>query len=161
MLETVLNFVDPGFICKIYSFSEAVSSPHPTVPHGSRFTFGDSGASRTVVPALGSSIEGMDDTRVELNLLDGSGDNGGQSSSVNAPAQTADNQQIVVVDLSDENSNENKEADQKQPIAGPSGQAEVPQIMITDAENGNDRVSLGQFTEQLSFHVFFSRFRPK
>lgn len=81
----------------------------------------------------------MDDTRVELNLLDGSGDNG-QSISVNThPQQIVDNQEILVVDLSDENSNENKEADQKQPVAGPSGQAEgsVPQILVTDAENGN------------------------
>lgn len=81
----------------------------------------------------------MDDTRVELNLLDGSGDNG-QNSLAIAPIQqppNVDNQQIIVVDLSDDNSNENKEADQKQPIAGPSGsEGTVPQIMVTDAENG-------------------------
>ncbi len=111
------------------------------MPHGSRFTFGDSGAvhgNRSVVPSLGSSIEGMDDTRVELNLLDGSGDNG-QSSSTNIPVQqNADQQIVVVVDLSDDNSNDNIEADQNQTIAGPSGHTEgsVPQIMITDAENG-------------------------
>lgn len=126
--------------CNICSFSEAVSSPHPTVPQPSRFTFGDSAGSHIsgrTVATLGSSIEGMDDTRIDLNLLDGSGD-GGQSSSTSAVVQNADNQQIVVVDLIDDNSNENKEADQKQPVAGPSGQAEgsVPQIMITDAENG-------------------------
>lgn len=87
-----------------------------------------------IVPSLASSVEGMDDTRVELNLLDGSGDNG-QSNEVNVPLQqqNADNQQIIVVDLSDDNSN-----DQKDLVAGTSGQADgsVPQIMITDAENG-------------------------
>ena len=79
----------------------------------------------------------MDDTRVELNLLDGSGDNG-QNIISNAPMQpNVDNQQIIVVDLSDDNSNENKEADQKQPIAGPSGlEFSVPQIMVTDDEKG-------------------------
>lgn len=100
----------------------------------------------------------MDDTRVDLNLLDGSGDNG-QSSLVTTPAQNSDNQQIVVVDLSDDNSNENKEADQKQPVAGPSGQGEgsVPQIMVTDAENGNDTDMSNVLN---NFYKPF-RFRPK
>lgn len=71
---------------------------------------------------------------MDLNLLDGSGD-GGQSSSLNTPAQNADNQQIVVI--IDDNSDDNKEADQKQPVAGPSSQVEgLPQILVTDAENG-------------------------
>lgn len=119
---------------KIFSFSEAVSSPHPTVPHGSRFTFGESNANRIIVP----SIEGMDDTRVELNLLDGSADNV-QNSSANVPAQQ--NSDIVVVDLSDDNSSENKEADQRQPVAGPSTDGSVPQIMVTDTENGKNCVN--------------------
>ncbi|KAG4070727.1 hypothetical protein HA402_005586 [Bradysia odoriphaga] len=124
-------------------FSEAVSSPHPTVPHGSRFTFGESNANRTVV----ASIEGMDDTRVELNLLDGTGDSG-QSSSANPPAQQDDD--VVVVDLSDDYSYENKEADQRQPVAGPSTEGAVPQITVTDAENDQNTFDDSASTSQLT-----------
>lgn len=107
-----------------YSFSEALSSPHPTVPHGSRFTFGDSGGSivnRAVVATLVSAVEGMDDTRVDLNLLDGSGD-GGQSSSTHAEIQQAVN--VDSVECS------NKKPDE--PMAGPSSQAHGSQIPVAN-----------------------------
>lgn len=78
---------------------------------------------------------------MDLNLLDGSSE-GGQSSSINEPVHDPDNQQIDVVDLVGDNSDETKEADEKEPAAGPSSQAEgsLPQIMVTEAENGKNVV---------------------
>lgn len=59
----------------------------------------------------------MDDTRVELNLMDGSGDGGQSSSSTNAETQ-----QAINVDSAD--ANLNKKPDE--PKAGPSSQAQIP-----------------------------------
>ncbi|KAJ6645851.1 hypothetical protein Bhyg_01060, partial [Pseudolycoriella hygida] len=138
-------------------FSEAVSSPHPTVPHASRFTFGESNAThtnRTVAASLDSSIEGMDDTRVDLNLLEGTGENE-RGTPVNTPTskQNADNQQVVVVDLrDDDSSDENKEADQNEPVDGPSEQTQetVPQILVTNADNDQNNFEGDASTSQLT-----------
>lgn len=66
----------------------------------------------------------MDDTRIDLNLLDGSGD-GGQSSS----STHAETQHTVNVESVDESAaNLNKKPDE--PIAGPSNQAHGSQIPV-------------------------------
>lgn len=129
----------------ICSFSEAVSSPHPTVPQPSRFTFGDSAGSHIIgrtVATLGSSVEGMDDTRIELNLLEGSGD-GGQSSSSSVVNQSAV-QQVINVDSADESTN-NKKTDE--PMAGPSSQAHGSQL-LTAKKSDDEEIDLpGELNE--------------
>ncbi|KAG4074560.1 hypothetical protein HA402_005625 [Bradysia odoriphaga] len=107
-------------------FSEAISSPHPTVQHGSRFTFGESGRASQLMNA----VEGMDDTRVELNLLEGSGD-GGQSSSSALDVQQAENVDLVAnPDGANNPSNE--------PVAGPSSQAHGSQIPVAKKKRKTD-----------------------
>ncbi|XP_055692599.1 nucleoprotein TPR isoform X2 [Lutzomyia longipalpis] len=49
-------------------FSEAISSPHPQVPHAARFTFTE--ATRANQSALVPGVEGMDDTQIDLSQLD-------------------------------------------------------------------------------------------
>lgn len=61
----------------------------------------------------------MDDTRMDLNLLDVSGD-GTQSTSITIVNQS-EIQQVVHVDSVDESANLNKKPDE--PMAGPSSQA--------------------------------------
>lgn len=102
----------------ISSFSEAISSPHPTVPHGSRFTFGESGRAGQSI----NVVEGMDATRVDLNLLEGSGDGGQSSSSTLAGNQHGDNVVVAIVEGVNNQSIE--------PIAGPSSQAHGSQIPV-------------------------------
>ncbi len=99
------------------------------MPHGSRFTFGDSGRV-TVGQIIAVAVEGMDDTRVELNLLEGSGDGGQSSSSIHVEVQ-----QLVNVDsvVNVENANLNKQPDE--PIAGPSSQAHGSQIPVAKRSN--------------------------
>lgn len=67
-------------------------------------------------------VEGMDDTRVELSLLDGSAD-GGQSSA----STLSEIQQVVTVDVV-ESANVIKKPDE--PIAGPSSQTHGSQIPV-------------------------------
>lgn len=133
-------------ICS-YSFSEAVSSPHPQVPQqlAARFTFNDqagtSGTRSAIVPTAGSSIEAMDDTRIDLSQLD--------PATVTAaivmasPAAVVPSQQVspsqrvsisepteVVVDLSTAEAAAVPIAIQApEPVAGPSGSV-VPEIVI-------------------------------
>lgn len=73
---------------------------------------------------LVSGVEGLDDTRIELNLLDGSSDGGHSSSTTHAAVQHA-----VNVDTVDEGaSNLSKTSDE--PMAGPSSQAHGSQIPV-------------------------------
>lgn len=134
---------------RVFRFSEAVSSPHPQVPqqHASpRFTFSESGTPTRVgvVPTAGNStIEGMDDTRIDLSQLDQSRVVEHQPStsaaSVSIEMGSGANEEIlgdtstftVAASTSELSSAEPKEA-----VAGPSGHS-VPEIKITDApENG-------------------------
>lgn len=59
-------------------FSEVISSPHPQVPHGSRFTFNESGSatrsSTSLVP--GGNLEGIEDTQIDLSQMNESGNAG-------------------------------------------------------------------------------------
>lgn len=71
-----------------------------------------------------SGVEGMDDTRIELNLLDGSSDAGHSSTTSHSALQHAAN-----VDSVDDGAyNLNKKPDE--PMAGPSSQAHGSQIPV-------------------------------
>lgn len=67
-----------------------------------------------------SGVEGMDDTRIELNLLDGSSDTGHSHSALQHAAN--------VDSVDDGASNLNKKPDE--PMAGPSSQAHGSQIPV-------------------------------
>lgn len=109
---------------------EAVSSPHPQVPHAARFTFSESSR-----PGIATG-EGMDDTRVDLS------EEAGGRSVPSTPQQTSPHRESAATVGEGSSSTEKTEqsaGEVQDPVAGPSNiEGTVPEITVTTAAEDPD-----------------------
>lgn len=122
-----------------FSFSEAVSSPHPQVPqHAARFTFSESSGSTPIRPSLqgrSGGVEGMDETRVDLNLDQSAAESlsthqNEQTLSITIGASQGGGSESVAV-LMDVGEGTSSQVATKDAVAGPSSECTVPEVMIS------------------------------